>query len=118
MPSGIWRGKRSLAVKALAWAGLGTGTWLFYINICQLVFQCGCTFLWAGAAARCNIHHGPRHCPVCQLPPEQYYLLLGSIVVVQGVLLWRGQAWWAVLASPLLAVVQCLVLGWYRGYWS
>jgi hypothetical protein len=118
MRSGIWRGKRRLAINGAAAAGLGWVTWLFYINICQMVFQCGCTFLWAGGAAKCNIHHGPRHCPVCELAAGEYYLLLASIVAIQGVLLWRGKPWLAVLAFPVLAAGQALALGWYRGYWS
>ena len=34
--------------------------------VCDLLFRCGCTWVWAGAAAHCNIHNPlPPHCPVC-----------------------------------------------------
>ena len=34
-------------------------TSVFFIDFCNLVYQCGCRSLWAGADAACNIHtHG------------------------------------------------------------
>ncbi|HUG54861.1 MAG TPA: hypothetical protein VMR21_14725 [Vicinamibacteria bacterium] len=34
--------------------------------VCDLLFRCGCTWVWAGAAAHCNIHNPhPPYCPVC-----------------------------------------------------
>jgi hypothetical protein len=34
---------------------------------CGFVFRCGCTAMWLGAAAHCNVHRpaGP-HCPWCE----------------------------------------------------
>ena len=29
-------------------------SWSFALDLCQLVFQCGCTHLWSGAAAQCR----------------------------------------------------------------
>ena len=39
---------------------------IFVIPFCGLMYQCGCTFLWAGADRYCNIHHADApHCPWC-----------------------------------------------------
>lgn len=104
------------------WAGfsaLAAITYVFYINLCQLVFQCGCGWLWTTAATHCNIHQkGVKHCPVCLLPTPEYLALLATILVAQGYLIWRGKWLWATLAFPLMAVIQMLLLGYYRGYWS
>lgn len=105
--------------KLAAFAALATATWALYINVCQLIFQCGCTWLWAGAATQCNIHRpGVKHCPVCMLPSVEYHALLAMILAAQAYCLWRDQWAGAVLSFPLLASAQCLVLGWYVGYWS
>jgi hypothetical protein len=35
-------------------------------NLCHLIFRCGCSWAWAGAASRCNVHNpAPPHCPWC-----------------------------------------------------
>ncbi len=40
---------------------------IFLIPFCGWMYQCGCTFLWAGADRFCNIHHTEEpHCPWCQ----------------------------------------------------
>ncbi|HEX9653375.1 MAG TPA: hypothetical protein VGA99_06670 [bacterium] len=39
---------------------------IFLIPFCGWMYQCGCTFLWAGADRYCNIHHADApHCPWC-----------------------------------------------------
>lgn len=39
---------------------------LLLIPFCGMLFGCGCTWLWDGAASHCNIHHpGPPDCPWC-----------------------------------------------------
>jgi len=41
-------------------------TSLTYHAICNLVFRCGCSWLFAGGTDTCNIHvAGPPDCPVC-----------------------------------------------------
>ncbi len=37
-----------------------------FLNVCDLLYDCGCTWAWAGGVAPCNIHQseGP-HCPWC-----------------------------------------------------
>jgi hypothetical protein len=50
----------------LAYSALIALAAVFVVPLCGWIYQCGCTFLWAGAERYCNIHHaeGP-HCPWC-----------------------------------------------------
>jgi hypothetical protein len=42
---------------------------IFLLPLCGLIFQCGCTHLWAGADSHCNIHvKGQPDCPWCISP--------------------------------------------------
>jgi hypothetical protein len=39
---------------------------IFITPLCGMLFRCGCDWIWAGAAARCNIYHSePPFCPWC-----------------------------------------------------
>lgn len=39
---------------------------IVYLPVCDLVFGCGCAWLFAGGAAHCNMHNAlPPHCPAC-----------------------------------------------------
>ena len=39
---------------------------LLLIPFCGMAFGCGCTWLWDGAAAHCNVFEpGPPNCPWC-----------------------------------------------------
>ena len=43
---------------------------LTYHPICSAVFDCGCSWFFAGAADTCDIHvPGPPDCPVCTQVP-------------------------------------------------
>ena len=56
--------------------------------ICNLIFQCGCTWALAGATAHCNIHSpAPPHCPTCA------DMLLGALFSFAVF-----TAWWAAVA--------------------
>lgn len=102
----------------------GTAT-AFYIDFCNLAFQCGCRSLWNGAADFCNIHHaGVRHCPWCS---TGYWGLLPllSIVLLQGaVAFWPRPLPFVIrltLAFALFPVVGgllALVFGGVSGYWN
>ena len=118
MPSVPWP-NRQFALKIAVFAILGAITWVFFIDLCNLYFQCGCRSLWAGAATYCNIHqHGVKHCPFCVLPSYGFNALVAMILLVQGYFLRREKWLWAVISFPLVAALQALALGWYRGYWS
>ena len=91
----------------------------FYLDLCALYFQCGCRSWWAGAASQCNIHHaGVKHCPLCMLSLHESLAFVVLILSVQGDLIRRGRLLWAAIAFPMVAAVEALLLGWYRGYWD
>lgn len=99
-------------------------TGVFFINWCDLVFQCGCTFSWAGGAAHCNIHNaGPPHCPWCVNAPAAGASLAFTLLV-QGAVVWRpGPMGWlralaAFAASPSASILAGAVVGVATGYWS
>jgi len=53
---------KDVGVMAIVWGS----SLAFLTNLCHLIFNCGCTWAWAGAASRCNVHNpSPPHCPWC-----------------------------------------------------
>jgi len=102
-----------------------TFTSVFFINYCDLMFQCGCTFLWAGADAHCNIHHGPKRCPFCAIGWFGQLLVWLSMVMPQMYVALRKAQWsWskrlaiALLTFPVVGVVPVLGVGLWKGYWN
>jgi hypothetical protein len=101
-------------------------TSVFFIDFCNLVYQCGCRSLWAGAAAACNIHtHGVRHCPWCSIGPAGAILIWVSVVSSQIVVALRSgysRLYSTALASfamfPLVGGVLAVGFGLWFGYWS
>lgn len=94
-------------------------TLFLFIDVCALVYQCGCANWLAGGLAKCNIHMNYGHkCPFCQLSGGKAEALEGLVIVAQGVLVRRRQWAAAVLAFPVLAALEMAVLGWYVGYWG
>ena len=101
-----------------------TVTSLLFINYCDLIFRCGCTWLWAVADAHCNIH-APRgrHCPFCI---KGYgfgvwtFMVLAQAGVVYARTSWtcRMRLLFAVLAFPIVGIIPALVLGLWTGYWN
>lgn len=47
-------------------------TAVFWLQLCDLVYDCGCHGFWAGAADHCNVHTepagSPHRCPWCVSP--------------------------------------------------
>jgi hypothetical protein len=101
-------------------------TSVFFIDLCNLIFQCGCDHLWAAMDSHCNIHSaGARHCPFCSSGVLGYTVYYGGIVSVQLVLGFFPQRWhWtkrlaaALAAFPVLGLMEGLIVGWSSGYWS
>jgi hypothetical protein len=99
---------------------------LFIINLCGLIYSCGCQSWWSGAAAHCNIHNlAGRHCPWCSHGTVGFNTVLGSVLVPQVVLSfypirvdWRLRLLGAFLVFPLIGLLEALALGWSDGYWS
>lgn len=102
-----------------------TVTCLFYINYCATVFQCGCTWLWAGADAHCNMHatHGKR-CPWCSSGMVIAFGIWAYMVLAQALVSYWPAPWsWkkrlilATATFPAAGAVPALVLGLWTGYW-
>jgi hypothetical protein len=100
-------------------------TSVFFIDICALLFDCGCRSLWAGADAMCNVHvaDGP-HCPFCSHGVAGYAVVMFAVSAPQlAVSMWTR---W----SRTTRAVACLILfpaamalvgataGWWEGYWT
>jgi len=102
-----------------------TVTCLFFINVCNWLFDCGCHSLWAGADAMCNVHlaHVP-HCPICSRGIPGYAAVMGMVTLPQ----FAASAWLG--TTRLTRTIVCLslfpagmaavgaLLGVYDGYWK
>jgi hypothetical protein len=75
--------------RRLAAAALGLlGAAVLFLPLCNLAFDCGCTWPLLGGDAHCNVHQPqPPHCPLCA-GPRVYGLAFGL-------------ALWAALFLPL-----------------
>ena len=73
--------------------------------VCDLLFKCGCSWLWTTAAAHCNVHNAaPPHCPWCSHGAAGYYLPYVGFIAGQflaGALVFRltGQLILAVVST-------------------
>jgi hypothetical protein len=101
-------------------------TCILFINFCNFVFGCGCTWLWAGAADHCNIHHhGPRQCPWCRYSTAgQLGVWLGMVIPQAIVSFWPARWRWplrlslALAAFPAAGTLIALITGTIAGYWN
>jgi hypothetical protein len=115
---------RAFLVRLLIFAVASGFTGVFFIIWCDWIYQCGCTFLWAGAAAQCNIHiAGVAHCPWCTSETFGGVAFVGVLLSQAAVVFWPGRAGWlrllaALAASPLSAGVIGAAIGWGSGYWN
>jgi hypothetical protein len=111
--------------KPLIFIVAATVTSVLFINFCNLVYQCGCESLWAGAAEHCNIHDAEsRHCPWCSMGNAGAFGVWGTIVAAQGAVAFGLRTGMvvrtalAVLTFPLVGGVLAALIGWAQGYWS
>ena len=59
-------------------------TCLFFINVCDWIFDCGCRSLWAGADALCNVHvANVPHCPICSRGIPGYAAVMAAVSAPQ-----------------------------------
>ena len=100
-------------------------SYAFILNLCHLVFACGCRSWWNGAAEMCNVHReGVRHCPWCSLGDAGFWLAFGLLLAPQGLfsfwpagLRWRVRAPLVLAMFPLAGSAVAAGYGWYTGYW-
>ena len=102
-------------------------TLVFFVDLCDLVFDCGCRSLWNGAAAHCNIHHElPPHCPWCAHPVTGGASAFFAAAVAQTAIVFAplgGLGLWARVLLALAAFpLASGVAGWFAGlafgYWG
>ena len=98
---------------------------ILFINVCDLVFDCGCRSLWNGAAEECNIHIADaRHCPWCERPlvgAGAFLVVLSAQAAAIFAPLSLGIAarfGLAIGALPLAGGLIGWLQGWLMGYWS
>jgi hypothetical protein len=99
---------------------------VFLINLCDLIYNCGCESLWAGQADHCNIHNsGGRHCPWCSIGNPGYFGIILGIVGTQAVVSLGPKAWgWrsrlaaGLIAFPVAGGLIGVGLGWWMSYWK
>ncbi|REJ73512.1 MAG: hypothetical protein DWQ36_06890 [Acidobacteria bacterium] len=117
---------RHWIVGALVLASTGALANAFMIDLCDLVYDCGCRSLWDGAAEDCNIHDATTHdCPWCTTGRLGVVLPPALVLATQGLIaFWPGRlAWWkrlllALLAFPAVGGAVGLGFGLATGYWS
>lgn len=99
-------------------------TCLFFINVCDWMFDCGCRSLWAGADALCNVHQaGVHHCPICSRGIVGYTAVMIAVSAPQL----AASAWLpfdrvtrtvlCLLLFPAGMIALGGLLGIYDGYW-
>lgn len=101
------------------------GTGLVYLDLCDLIFDCGCRALWAGGASACNIQMaGHPDCPWCSYGFWGGALPFLAIVGVQAIATLRPGRTSAVrrLSMAFLALVVVgglsgVAFGLVSGYW-
>jgi len=101
-------------------------TCVLFINYCDLMYNCGCTWLWAGAADHCNIHNPQgRHCPWCTIGLTGSLLVWLFMVIPQVAIAFWPASWsmgkrllLAVLAFPVAGLIPGVTLGLWHGYWN
>lgn len=100
-------------------------TCVFFINVCDWIFDCGCRSLWAGADAMCNVHiANTRHCPFCAHGVPGYAAVMAAVSAPQlAVSVWgpgpgpaRTVLCLALFPTGMVAIG--LLFGAYDGYWT
>lgn len=122
-----WRVRSPQRAGKIALALLAVGmTSVFFIDLCDWIYSCGCRSLWNGAEMHCNIHTaGVKHCPWCAIGT----LGAGSIwAAIAGVQTWVAlrpdKGGWVrriVLTFSLFPIMGGLigaVVGIASGYWA
>jgi hypothetical protein len=102
-----------------------TITCIFFINVCDWIFDCGCRSLWAGADAICNVHLADsRHCPFCSRGMAGYAAILTAVSAPQLAVSASSRTSMTtrvvlcLLLFPAMMVAVGYLLGASDGYWA
>ena len=116
---------RRLMGRMLVLAAMVAFAATFFLNVCHLIFDCGCVSLWNGGAQFCNIQTaGPPDCPFCAQPDIAYgalyatFLVQGAAVFVPGSLSLGLRTILGFALFPLVVGGTGIVLGLQVGYWN
>ena len=120
MRSSGWIGGVSVLLAGAAISTIG------FIDLCNMVFGCGCRSLWDGAAQDCNIHLSVgRHCPWCENPSSAGGVAFAAVMLTQSVVsFWpMNLGLWvrltiAIAALPIVGGTIGLLQGLLSGYWN
>jgi hypothetical protein len=119
------RADRSLFDRLLPFSISFAVTCLFFINVCDWLFDCGCRSLWAGADSMCNVHiAGSRHCPICNHGVGGYAAVMGAVSAPQlAASMWppwgrKTRVLVCLLLFPAMMIAVGVILGSYEGYWG
>jgi hypothetical protein len=113
---------------AVRWAILGVGlcvTSLLFLDLCDLIFACGCEAFWLAAADHCNIHTAGRpDCPWCGTGVWGTILPFGGVVGMQAMAALPSGTGSAAqrlalvtAAFPVVGGLLGLAFGLVLGYW-
>lgn len=119
-----YNGSVPLYKKAVAFLLPAGVSLLFLINLCALLFQCGCLSQWSGAGRLCNIHTpNVPHCPWCISGGSGYYVALAAIWLVQAGISfapvkfsWTRRMAFSLAAFPVIGGIIGFVFAVFSGY--
>ncbi len=106
--------------KLLAWE-IAAGITL---NLCHMLFQCGCRSLWNGADRYCNIHTaGVAHCPWCSYGWWGFIITVSTILLAQTGILFlpsklslRNRWILSLAAFPVVGAIVGFLFAVFSGY--
>ena len=99
---------------------------MLYLDLCDLLYRCGCRAWWAGAAEHCNIQvAGPPDCPWCSygfwggaIPFLGIVAAQAAVVLVPGRSGALARFLWALVAFVGGGAVFAVAFGLAAGYWA
>ena len=116
---------RAVRDRILPFAVSFAATCLFFINVCDWIFDCGCRSLWAGADAMCNVHlANVHHCPICSRGIAGYTAVMAAVSAPQlAASVWLPfdkvtRIVLCLLLFPIGMIAVGGLLGLYDGYWG
>jgi hypothetical protein len=112
---------RKRALVFLPVAGLSL---LGLINLCNMLFRCGCQSWWGGADRLCNIHVAEAaHCPWCSygwwgflVPLAAVWLAQAGVVFVPSRLSWAGRLLLGLVCFPAVGAMAGLLFALFSRY--
>lgn len=118
--------RSTLLLRAVLFVAVAAISLVFFIDLCDLVYDCGCRSLWNGMAQACNVHDPQTpDCPWCAMGIWGLVVPAGSILLAQALALFLPgrlrTAWRLLLAAVLFPGVGGLVgllFGLATGYWT